>query len=205
MSQGPAYALMTFCAGLIVLLGWFYAMVDNPRAGAMIKTSFLLFALPILFVPGDTIISKLGMLALVAWEEILKAFASTREKEPLDRFRLVSLFGVWELVLDKPIWALLNSQSITGWSTPGILVLVYATALPVLMHTVTAAAYAFRFDRHLWAAFLFSFAVHSVFNATVDYFGVSLIAVAAETLILLAVLATVVKLLGFPLASQRSR
>jgi hypothetical protein len=113
------------------------------------------------------------MWALVAFEEGVKTFASTREQEPNNKFWLVSLFGVWELTLDKPFWGLVVAHSAERWDRASLLGLVLATTIPVLMHVVTAAIYAFRFKGRLWAAFISSWVIHTAYNESVDYFGLS--------------------------------
>lgn len=192
--MGPAgtYALVTFATGVLLLLGWLYANIDNPKAGAILKKSLLLFALPILLWPGFLFRFPLGMFVSIGCEEGLKAFASTREQNQQDKFWLISLFGVWELALDKPVWGLVLANSgdisdrlsLMGW--------VLATALPVLMHAVTAAIYAFALERRLWAALLMSWAIHAAFNASVDYFSPTPAVVVIQTAILIVMLVALV-------------
>jgi hypothetical protein len=62
--------------------------------------------------------------------------------------------------------------------------LVYATALPALMHTVTAAIYAFAFERRIWPAFIAGYAVHLTFNEAVTYFDLSVSGAVFETVVL---------------------
>lgn len=184
MGPGVTYAVVTFSAGVLCLLGWFYATAGNPRSGAMLGKSLLLFAVPIMLAPSQWFQFPLGMWAWVACEEGLKSFASTREQNRADRFWLVCLFGIWELTVDKPFWGFVLAQSGESWDRLAIIGLVYATVLPVLMHAVTAAIYAFTFERRLWAAFIASWAVHTAFNEAVDYFGVSPVAAIIETAVL---------------------
>jgi hypothetical protein len=184
MSAGATYGLATFLVGVMFLLGWLYATAPNPRSGAILKKSLWLFALPILLTPGGWLEVHVGMWALVAFEEGLKTFASTREQEHKDRFWLVSLFGIWELMLDKPFWGVVLAQPIANWTRLEVSGLLYATALPVLMHTVTAATYAFAFKRRLWAAFLASWVIHLSFNEAVSYFDLSIKAAVVETAVL---------------------
>lgn len=189
MGLGTTYALLTFLAGVILLLSWLYATNGNPRSNAMLGQSFLLFAIPIMFAPSQLFQFPMGAWALVACEEGLKAFGSTREKRPTDKFLFVCLFGIWELTIDKPFWGLILEQSGQSMDRLAIAGLVYATALPALMHAATAAIYAFVFERQLWAAIFASWAVHTAFNEAVDYFGVSPFAAFIETVFLLAILA----------------
>jgi hypothetical protein len=60
------------------------------------------------------------------------------------------------------------------------------------MHAVTAAIYAFAVKRRLWAAFLGSWIVHAIFNATVDYFNDSPAVVITQTVVLIIVLTALV-------------
>ena len=189
MSPGATYALMSFLLGLLLVFGWLYATADNPRALAILKKSLLLFALPILFWPNPLFRFPLGLWVALACEEGLKAFASTREENRRDKFWLVVLFGIWELALSKPLWGFAVGRDGGAWDRLSMIGFLYATALPVLMHAVTAAIYAFTFERRLWAAFLVSCFVHAVFNAVAT---TSPVVVIAETLVLTALLAAIV-------------
>ncbi len=187
MGTGATYAIITFTAGALFLLAWLYATTGNPRSTGMLKRSLLIFVVPIMFAPTALFQFPLGMWAWVACEEGLKAFASTREQRRADKFWLVALFGIWELMLDKPFWGLILGQS----GEMGRLELtahLYTTALPVLMHLVTAAIYAFCFERRLWAAFIASWVVHTAFNEAATYFYLSPVAVIIETAMLGAIL-----------------
>lgn len=184
MGPGTTYAVATFFAGVLLLLGWLYATAGNPRSGAILRKSLLLFAVPIMLAPAELFQFPLGMWALVACEEGLKAFASTRERNRLDKFWLVALFGIWELTVDKPFWGFVVAQFDDTLGRLDMAGLLYATALPVLMHALTAAIYAFTFERRLWAAFIAGWVIHTSFNEAVDYFGLSPTAAIIETTIL---------------------
>jgi hypothetical protein len=188
MGPGATYAIVTFSTGILCLLGWLYATAGNPRSGAILKKSLLLFALPIVLAPTQLFQFSFGMWVLVACEEGLKAFASTREERRNDKFWLIALFGIWELTIDKPFWGLVLAQPGESWDRLALSGILYATALPVLMHLVTAAIYAFTFERRLWAAFVLSWAVHTAFNEAATYFFLSPIAVVIETAVLAAIL-----------------
>lgn len=192
MGTGATYAIITFTAGVLLLLGWLYATTGNPRSWEMLKKSLLIFAVPIMFAPTGLFQFPFGMWAWVACEEGLKAFASTREQRRADKFWLVALFGIWELTLDKPFWGLILGQS----GEMGRLTLsghLYATALPVLMHLVTAAIYGFCFERRLWTAFIASWIVHTAFNEAATYFYLSPVAVIIETAVLGALLVYIIQ------------
>ena len=203
MEPGASYAVVTFASGVLLLMGWFYATLENPRSGAMFKKSLLLFLLPMLFWPGRLVLHlPLGILLAAACEEGLKAFASTRERSRVDKFWLVALFGIWELAVDKPFWGLVLAQSGGTWDRLSILGLVYATALPVLMHAVTAAIYASSFERRPWAAFSASWIIHVMFNQSVEYFGLSPASAIIQTAILGAILTALLLSWRHQLASE---
>ena len=173
MGPGATYAATTFMAGILCLLGWLYATTGNPRSTSILTKSLWLILLPMLLTPAPYFTFPLGMWALVAFEEGVKAFASTREPEPNDKFWLVSLFGIWELTFDKPFWGLVVAQSAESWDRLSLAAFVMATAIPVLMHAVTAGIYAFCFKGRLWAALIASWAIHTAYNESVEYFGLS--------------------------------
>ena len=190
MGVAGTYALMTFTTGALLLLGWLYLNVDNPRSGAILKKSALLFILPMFFWPGSLVLRlPLGVWIDAACEEGLKAFASTREQNPKNKFWLVALFGIWELAFDKPFWGLVLARSGDSWDSLAMIGIVSATALPVLMHTTTAAIYAFAFKGRIWAAFIASWIVHVTFNWSVDHFSSSVPLITVQTVTLVIILA----------------
>ena len=193
MGPGATYAFATFLVGNLCLLAWLYATAGNPRSTTILKKSSWLILLPMLLTPAPLFTFPLGMWVAVAFEEGVKAFASTREQEAKNKFWLVSLFGVWELTLDKPFWGLVVAQSAGSWDRISLIGFVLATAIPVLMHTVTAAIYAFWFEARLWAAFFTGWVVHTAYNESIDYFGLSptvqLTQIAILTMLLTALVA----------------
>jgi hypothetical protein len=192
MGPGATYAAITFTLGIMCLLGWIYANLDNPRCTPILKKSLWCMLLPMLLTPAPMLTFPLGMWAVVAFEEAVKAFASTREAEPNNKFWLVSLFGVWELALDKPFWGLLIAQSAESWGRADLVGLALATTIPVMMHAVTAAIYAFWFRSRLWIAFVTSWVIHTVYNESVDYFGLSLAVQLAQVAFLVILLTALV-------------
>jgi hypothetical protein len=204
MGAGATFAIVAFGLGVLCLLGWLYATTENPRSWAMLKKSLLLFALPIMFAPAALFQLSLGMWALIAFEEGLKSFASTREDDPTNKFWLVALFGIGELTLDKPLWGLVLTQSGETWDRLSLIGLAYSTALPALMHAVTAAIYAFTSRRWLWAAFTASWIIHAAFNGSVDYFGLSPLVALTQTAILTGILAALFAKRRRALSSSRS-
>lgn len=203
MGPGGTFAAVTFLSGFMALLGWLYLTTDNPRCGKMIKNSLLLFVVPLIFVPMSWFQFPLSMWAWTACEEGLKVLAAKSERNRFNRFWIVSLFGVWELMLSKPIWGLVIAASNESWDRLHLAGLIYATALPVLMHTVTAAIYAFRFEGRLWAAFMVCWIIHTAFNETVTYFELSVPAALTETLVLAMILLAILPRRGQWLAEEQ--
>jgi len=203
MGVAGTYALMTFATGALLLLGWLYVNIDNPRCAAILKKSALLFLLPMLFWPGGLVLRlPLGVWIDGACEEGLKAFASTREQNPKNKFWLVALFGILELAVDKPFWGFVLAKSGESWDRLAMIGIVSATALPVLMHTTTAAIYAFAFKDRIWAAFIASWVVHVTFNWSVDHFSTSVPLVTVQTVTLVIILAGILGQARQPLAQM---
>lgn len=190
MGPGATFAFVTFTSGILLLLSWFYATADRSQSGAMFRRSLWLFALPSALLTASPFQFSGFMWALIAGEEALKAYASTREQNRFDKFWLVALFGIWEMIINKPFYGLFVGGS---WDRLEMARFLYATALPVLMHLVTAAIYAFTFERRLWAAFISSWIVHAAFNAAAPYFSTSPIGVIAESMILGMILTVILR------------
>jgi hypothetical protein len=188
MDSGSIFALVAFLVGIFLLLGWLYVMVGNQRSSRIFKKSLLFFVVPMLLFPPNLLGYPLSMFFLVTCEEALKALAARGERGRMNRFWLVSLFGIWELVLTKPLWGAAAAQSNVNFDGFQLAGLLYAAILPVFMHAVTAAIYAFRFRGHLWAALAAAWMVHIAFNLSVGYFGVSVTAALVETVTLVVIL-----------------
>jgi hypothetical protein len=109
MNAPQLYALTTCASGLLLLFGWAYVTTDNPRSNRILLKSVLLFVMPIgvvVALPERLFQFPLSMWLVVLIEESLKATAASTEQRPNDRFVLVALFGIWELVWVKPLWGL---------------------------------------------------------------------------------------------------
>ena len=169
-------AVLAFGVGVILLLVWAYLTTDNPRSNRLLLKSCWLFVLPgaaIWALPDGIYRFPLSMWVAVLIEECLKVFAAKTEPDPRNRFALIVLFGIWELMLAKSMGVVAGDRLPAEWGRPEAIALVLAAVVPVLMHMVTAAIYAFRFGRRLWAAFVASWAVHTAFNEGVHLFGIS--------------------------------
>ncbi len=188
MNAPQLYALITCAAGLLLLLGWAYVTTDNPRSSRIFLKSVVLFVIPIgvvVALPERLFQSPLSMWLVVLIEESLKATAASTEQRPTDRFLLVALFGIWELVWVKPLWGLGHFAVLEDWSNLQLAGLTAAGVVTVLMHGVTAEIYAFRFTRRLPLALLVSWILHTTFNESVDMLGVSLVASLVQLVLLI--------------------
>jgi hypothetical protein len=191
MAPGHSYAALCFAAGILLLAGWAHLTVDNPRSGKMALKALWLFALPagvVIALPDALLAFPLSMWVFVAVEEGLKANAARTEKNPYDKFWLVALFGLVELTLAKPLMGLGSDTELSGWGRWDLLGLTAATVIPVLMHTVTAAIYAFYLKGKIWAQLVICWAVHVLFNESVGIFGLSPGLAATHLFLLLVIL-----------------
>src|SRR4051794_35161492 len=112
MNTPQLYATVTCLTGVILLLGWLYVTTDNPRSIQLLLKSVWRFVLPgivLAFVPPSLVQFPLALWVGTFIEESLKAVAVRGEPNRLDRFFLVSLFGIWELALSKPAWGLAHA------------------------------------------------------------------------------------------------
>ena len=150
MGEAGLYAVVTALAGVILFLGWLYATTDNPRSATILLKSVALFVVPVALLglfPEDLFRFPLSMWVVVLLEECLKALGAKTEQTAINRFLLVVLFGIWELVWVKPLWGLNHSVVLDGWNNLQLAGLTAGGIVTVLMHAVTAEIYAFRFGR----------------------------------------------------------
>jgi hypothetical protein len=174
MSSGALIALCLFAAGAAALLVWLLQTIDNPRRAALLRKSMVFFILPgallvaIQFVAPLPLIVPLHplliILLLMLIEEFLKFSAARSEQRPADKFALAMLFGIFELLLSKPIGPLLGGAFYGEWSRWGYVGITLGGLLALLMHSVTAALYAFRFTRRRWVGLIACFALHTTYN-----------------------------------------
>ena len=161
------------------MLGWLYVTTDNSRSNALLFKSVMLFVLPTLVIvvlPEGLFQFPQALLVVAFIEELLKASAARTERNHMDRFLLVALFGIWELTWVKPLWALSHPGVLENWSNLQLAGLTAAGLVTVLMHTVTAELYAFCFKGHLPTALFASWCLHVIFNGSVGFLGVSFLA-----------------------------
>lgn len=177
MEAGFVCSAATFLAGAVTLLGWLYFTTGNPDSTRLLKKSALLFAVPVVLIatislglwdafPGTWLFVLLGFWTTALLQECLKAWASRTESDPINRFWLVASFGVWQLMLAKPLFGLRDGAELHGHDRLGILTVVVLLAAPVLMHVVTAAIYAFsRASRP--TQLLLAWSLHVAYQASV--------------------------------------
>jgi hypothetical protein len=177
MSPAHLYSLITLAMGSILLMGWFYCTAANPRSRKLLLKSFGFFVVPIgvaLTVPDDVLQFPLALWLVVLVEESLKATAAATESKSMNRFWLVSLFGIWELTLAKTMWGIEQVVTLSALTSAQAIGVALSGVITVLMHAVTAELYAFRFGGRLAAAFAATLVFHVGFNETVTFIGTSL-------------------------------
>ena len=196
VSSGALLALILFISGLVSLLLWLALMLGNPRLGQILRKSVVIFLLPgalmiviPIIAPAQLILPflMLGPWTLVALvllfvliEEVLKSSAARSESRPYDKFAFAMLFGIFELALAKPLGPLIAGDLMGDWSRWGLVGLAVGAMLAMMMHSVTAALYAFKFPDKPWLGLLTCFAIHAFYNFVVVVFlSVALIAIAA--------------------------
>jgi hypothetical protein len=199
MQPGTTFAIITFATGTLFLLVWLYTTAGNPRSLALLGTSFFIFVVAlilssVLLIPiAIFLLPAVPLMMFTAvLEEAWKVFAATSERNRPDRFLLICLFGIWELMIFKPFGGIGFLDSSIAPDRLEILMIVSSAVPPVLMHAVTAAIYAFMFNGRLWIAFVASCCVHLSYNHIIGQFGgslmASLIAMVVLSLLLLVVL-----------------
>lgn len=196
MNSGLLLALSLFVSGVVALLIWIALMLGNPRLGPILRKAVVFFLLPgavIVVIPivapqlllwplmrfGIWAIVGL-LLLLVLVEELLKLAASRSEARLHDKFAFAMLFGIAELMLSKPLTPLIAGELMGDWGRWGVAGLTLGALLALLMHSVTAAFYAFQFPRSPWLGLLTCFVLHAVYNFLVmAYLSVTLVVVLA--------------------------
>lgn len=179
MDAAYVFPLSVFGAGLILLIGWLCLTFQNHRATILLVKSLAVFALPMIafaFLPPRALSFPFGRWLWILVEELLKAAAALTEERPTDRFFIVSLFGIWELMLSKPLWGLTHAGILSDWHGYELAGLTLAATVTVLMHCVTAEIYASPLGRRMPLAIAAGWVVHSLFNGSVEVLGVSLLA-----------------------------
>jgi hypothetical protein len=123
-----------------------------------------------LVTPGSTLSGVpviVFILMLVLVEEFLKMSAARTEHRGFDKFALVMLFGIFELLLAKPVGPFFGGELLGEWSRWGLIGATVGGLLALLMHSVTAAIYAYQFPERPFVAMLTCFAVHAIYNLVV--------------------------------------
>lgn len=108
------------------------------------------------------------MLSMVIFEELLKLAATFRERNERNIFYTISLFGIWELILTKPIVALVVVKSTPHWSMAHSIFFIMSTLSAVGMHVLTAIIYGFLLRKSAFTAFLICCTIHYLYNSLVN-------------------------------------
>jgi hypothetical protein len=192
MTPSIFYATATFLVGLLLLLLWLYLSADTARSVTILTKSVVIFVLPSAVLaaalPSRVLAFRLGVWIAVLIEECLKAVASVTEKERSSRFFLVVLFGVWEFALVKPLGALLHPALLDSLDTFELTGLTIRGLIVVLMHTVTAELYAFKFAKNIMIPLCISCVLHIIFDETINSFAYSLLSALIWFVLLLILL-----------------
>jgi hypothetical protein len=202
MDSAKLLSLTLFGGGLVSLLVWLLMVMDGGRAPGLLRKSVVFFLLPgslmvviPLLIPPFAVgpATFFGILAAaVLIEEFLKVSAARSEARPADKFALICLFGIFELMLAKPLGPLIAGGLFGEWSRLGIVGFAAGGLLAMLMHTTTAALYAFRFTARPWLGLLSCFALHLIYNLLILFF------LSVTVAVVLAVVLAIILLLACP-------
>lgn len=161
------YSTLMIIAGGVTLLIWAVLTKEHADWERILIVSVPIILLPImlLFVSYQFVFhgSIILMLAGPFIEEAVKQWSSRREKSPRDGFYLVSLFGVWELVVVKPLLPYASNWQLPS-ATSQVMLLAVISIIPLLMHTITALIYSFYLRKRPWIQYLIGCGIHVCFN-----------------------------------------
>ncbi len=161
-------------ATILLLAAWSLIFRDVNRT-RMLTSSLWLFALPMILLVASNyalgIIASIPAVLFILFEEILKLAGSRFvAKNRLEAVCLVSLFGVWEIIITKLISAAVQNYQFNELLERNYLSFSFITLGAFVMHLTTAFIYAV-FREKLWITVLFiSFIVHAVFNFSRDFY-----------------------------------
>lgn len=156
-------------AGISLLL-WHFVAPGQRKSMALLMKSAGLFILPVsvtYLLPFSHVFGSMWVPIGIAVEETLKTVAALTERDLRDRFRLISLFGIWEAMLAKPVWAIVNAQSFSEWSDWGIVYITLTTTVVILMHAATAAIYSSASRKRVLFSFCVCYSIHLLYNTFV--------------------------------------
>lgn len=170
--------IITFLIGTMCLAIWLYFTDADATAIRILWTCLLCMLLAevgaAIFSFTTTLVFDLSEWALLGinlvlvapiFEELAKFLACRPLREPLHRFALVCLFGIYELMLSKP-FTMEQPFSMHGFFES-------LEAVPSLfVHGLTAMIYAFYFTGARWQQLMIGIAVHAANNALVFFVGV---------------------------------
>lgn len=169
--------IITFLMGALCLVVWLY-LTDADATAIRILWTCLLYLLAtelveaILSFTADftfdlnewTLLGINIVLLAPVFEELAKVLACRPLREPLHRFALVCLFGIYELMLSKP-FTMEQPFSMNGFFES-------LEAVPALfVHGLTAVIYAFYFTGARWRQWMICIVVHATNNALVFFVG----------------------------------
>lgn len=169
--------IITFLIGTMCLVIWLYFTDADATAmrllwvcllymlAAELMTTILSFGIKMIFSPSALTLFGIQIVLLApVFEELAKLQACQSLTRPLHRFALVSLFGIYELMISKP-FAMEQPFSIQGFFEA-------FGAIPALFtHILTAVVYAFYLHGARWHQLVIGIAIHATYNALVYFVG----------------------------------
>lgn len=168
---------MMFLLGMLAFIAWAWTMGLQANSIGMLKVSAVYFGLGSLLaafpiVALDFATTGLGkpvvsawtlLLAFVVAEELLKFLAARTQTTPKNAFAIVTLFGVYELMLSKPLTMLLQGNWYLGLEIDTLF------ALPALaLHGLTAGVYAFNSRHQPLRQLAVCILLHAAFNSLAE-------------------------------------
>lgn len=180
MAELLTFRMITSMLGVLLLFGWFYATATLTAHHRLFFRSLWLFAAPMLIIillPNPRLPFLVAVLGLVLVEELIKLNAARWELSSIRKFWMVALFGIWELMLAKPFLGFDSPAELAAVERADLLLIAASGIVPVVMHSVTAAIYAFRLKRKPFLQLTVCWTIHATYNLAVDL-SVSLFALA---------------------------
>lgn len=157
--------LLAYLPGIVAMLIWLWMSGADRTASRLLAKStvygiILLPFMVILFLifSGESWCFYVVIGPVV--EEIFKAHASYSEKRRINAFSIVSIFGVWELLLVKSHYISIDINNLVEYFKE-----IFITFPALCFHILTGAIYAFRFRGKVVTQMIICFSLHAIFNA----------------------------------------
>ena len=167
------YIALMICAFGILLGSWAIVFRDQDRLRIFL-ISIGLFAVPISLLVLDNYLVGLlwwiPYIAVIALEEGLKALGSRLPGSKRQALCLVSLFGIWEILITKIARVFFQDVTFYSFLNQNYGNYTAVSLVSFAMHSTTAIIYCLMRTRYIIFPFLISIAIHYIFNYTRDYY-----------------------------------